>query len=247
MRRSCKSVLRLACSSSDVRPISFLIIFSIRARSSSVARSIAIRTASAPLGLRKSRTARERSSKIPYRSRRSPPIRRLNDTPDTASAPELPVTALPIASPARGGTSSMTGSRGTPLAGLLARGVDENNPRCQQEVVHGCESTTARKGRRLPLPRRSVGTRVLCLSRLRPPNPGEIPPDLSRSVLSADGMTMQEVLGAAKMRVKSTVGAPVETFEFFPRRAPTPQPDPDSSEYSWLLRLAHRRYPRPMN
>ena len=73
-------------------------------------------------------------------------------------------------------------------------------------------------------------------------------PDLSRSVLSADGMTMQEVLGAAKMRVKSTVGAPVETFEFFPRRAPTPHPDTEySSEYSWLLRLAHRRYPPPMN
>ena len=69
-------------------------------------------------------------------------------------------------------------------------------------------------------------------------------PDLSRSVFSADGMTMQEVLGAAKMRVKSTVGAPVETFEFFPRRAPTPHPD---TEYSWLLRLAHRRYPPPMN
>ena len=61
--------------------------------------------------------------------------------------------------------------------------------------------------------------------------------NLSRWVVSADGMTLQEVLGAAKVRVKSTVGAPVETFEFFPRSAPTPQPDTEySSEYSWLLR-----------
>ena len=68
-------------------------------------------------------------------------------------------------------------------------------------------------------------------------------PDLSRSVLSADGMTMQEVLGAAKARVKCTVGTPVETFEFFPTRAPTPQPD---TAYSWLLqRLAPRRHPPP--
>ena len=38
-------------------------------------------------------------------------------------------------------------------------------------------------------------------------------PDLSRSVVSADGMTMQEVLGAAKAQVKSTVGTPVERLE----------------------------------
>jgi len=38
-------------------------------------------------------------------------------------------------------------------------------------------------------------------------------PDLSRSVVSADGMTLQEVLGAAKARVKSTVGTPVERLE----------------------------------
>ena len=61
-------------------------------------------------------------------------------------------------------------------------------------------------------------------------------PELSRSVLSADGMTMQEVLGAAKTRVRDTVGTPVETFAFFPRRAPTPQPD---TEYSWLLHGSH--------
>jgi hypothetical protein len=37
--------------------------------------------------------------------------------------------------------------------------------------------------------------------------------NLRRWVLAADGTTMQEVLGAAKARVKSTVGTPVETFE----------------------------------
>jgi hypothetical protein len=38
-------------------------------------------------------------------------------------------------------------------------------------------------------------------------------PDLPRSVVSADGMTLQEVLGATKARVKSTVGMPVEKLE----------------------------------
>ena len=38
-------------------------------------------------------------------------------------------------------------------------------------------------------------------------------PDLSRSVVSADGMTLQEVVGAAKAQVKSTVGTPVERLE----------------------------------
>ena len=38
-------------------------------------------------------------------------------------------------------------------------------------------------------------------------------PDLSRSVVSADGMTLQEVLGAAKAQVKSTIGTPVERLE----------------------------------
>jgi hypothetical protein len=37
--------------------------------------------------------------------------------------------------------------------------------------------------------------------------------DLSPSVLSADGMTLQEVVGAAKAQVKSTVGTPVERLE----------------------------------
>jgi hypothetical protein len=66
--------------------------------------------------------------------------------------------------------------------------------------------------------------------------------NLPRWVLSADGMTMQEVLGAAKVRVKSTVGAPVERLEVLPRTAPAPQP---ASEHSGLLRqrAAPRRYP----
>jgi hypothetical protein len=38
-------------------------------------------------------------------------------------------------------------------------------------------------------------------------------PDLSRSVVSADGMTLQEVVGAAKAQVRSTVGMPVERLE----------------------------------
>jgi hypothetical protein len=38
-------------------------------------------------------------------------------------------------------------------------------------------------------------------------------PDLPRSVVWADGMTLQEVLGAAKAQVKSTIGTPVERLE----------------------------------
>jgi hypothetical protein len=69
-------------------------------------------------------------------------------------------------------------------------------------------------------------------------------PDLSRSVVSADGMTLQEVLGAAKARVKSTVGTPVERLEVLPRTAPTSESDP---EPSGLLRQRRvlRRYPPP--
>jgi len=64
--------------------------------------------------------------------------------------------------------------------------------------------------------------------------------NLSRWALSADGMTLQEVLGAAKARVNSTIGAPVERLELLPRTAPT-------HEHSTLLRQrsAPRRYPPP--
>jgi hypothetical protein len=54
-------------------------------------------------------------------------------------------------------------------------------------------------------------------------------PDLSRSVVSADGMTMQEVLGAAKAQVNSTVGAPVETLDVLPKTASAPEPDTEHS------------------
>jgi hypothetical protein len=60
-------------------------------------------------------------------------------------------------------------------------------------------------------------------------------PDLSRSVVSADGMTMQEVLGAAKVQVNSTVGAPVQ-LDVLPKTAPTPEPD---TEHSPPLRQRH--------
>src|SRR5262245_29248407 len=43
--------------------------------------------------------------------------------------------------------------------------------------------------------------------------PSTTRPDLSWSVVSVDGMTLQEVLGGAKAQVKSTVGAPVERLE----------------------------------
>ncbi len=69
--------------------------------------------------------------------------------------------------------------------------------------------------------------------------------NLSRWVVSADGMTLQEVLGAAKERVKSTVGTSVERLELFHREtAPTPQPD---TEHSTPLRHrpVPRRYPAP--
>jgi hypothetical protein len=63
---------------------------------------------------------------------------------------------------------------------------------------------------------------------------------LHRSILSADGMTMQEVVGAAKARVKYMAGSPVEKFELVPSGVRTHQ-------HSELRRqpLAPRRYPPP--
>lgn len=52
--------------------------------------------------------------------------------------------------------------------------------------------------------------------------PGALRPDLPRSVVSAGGATLQEVLGAAKAQVKSTVGRPVENLEV--RAASEPDP-----------------------
>ena len=65
---------------------------------------------------------------------------------------------------------------------------------------------------------------------------------LSRWVISADGMSVKGVLGAAKARVRSTVHTRVNTLEVVPKTAPTPQPD---SGHSTQLQLwpASRRYP----
>ena len=53
--------------------------------------------------------------------------------------------------------------------------------------------------------------------------PGALRPDLPRSVFSVGGATFQEVLGAAKARVRSTVGTPVEELEVRPvQRNPDP-------------------------
>jgi hypothetical protein len=65
--------------------------------------------------------------------------------------------------------------------------------------------------------------------------------NLRRWVLSADGMSLQEVLGAAKARVNSTIDTPVERLELLPRTASTHE------QHSTLLRQqpVPRRYPPP--
>jgi hypothetical protein len=68
--------------------------------------------------------------------------------------------------------------------------------------------------------------------------------NLSQSVVSADGMTLQEVLGATKARVKSTLGTPVEKLELLPDRTPMPEPDAEHSA-SLRQRRGPRRYPSP--
>ena len=62
---------------------------------------------------------------------------------------------------------------------------------------------------------------------------------LSRWVVSADGMSVKEVLGAAKARVRSTVGTTVNTLEVMPNKVATPQPDME------LPRQVRRRFPPP--
>ena len=64
---------------------------------------------------------------------------------------------------------------------------------------------------------------------------------LSRWVISADGMSVKEVLGAAKARVRSTVHTSVNTLEVVPTTAPTPQPD--TEHLAPLRRRAPRRFP----
>jgi hypothetical protein len=60
--------------------------------------------------------------------------------------------------------------------------------------------------------------------------PGALRPDLPRSVVSVGGATLQEVLGAAKARVKSTVGTPVEELEV---RSVQRDPDPLGISALW--------------
>ncbi|HSD43303.1 MAG TPA: hypothetical protein VLD36_15730 [Burkholderiales bacterium] len=63
-----------------------------------------------------------------------------------------------------------------------------------------------------------------------------------RRVVSADGVTLQDVLGATKARVYSVVGAPVESLEV--QTAASPEPDSGPSAQP-LARFARRRYPPP--
>ena len=74
--------------------------------------------------------------------------------------------------------------------------------------------------------------------------PTVAPSNLSRWVVSADGMSMQEVLGAAKARVKSTVGTRVERLEVLPRTTPTAESNPERSGPLRQRRLPGR-YPPP--
>src|SRR5262245_11139661 len=48
---------------------------------------------------------------------------------------------------------------------------------------------------------------------------------LSRWVVSADGMSVKEVLGAVKARVRTTVGTTVSTLEVVPNNIATSEPD----------------------
>jgi hypothetical protein len=64
---------------------------------------------------------------------------------------------------------------------------------------------------------------------------------LSRSVVSAEGATMQQALGAAEEEVRSTVGRPVESLEVIP--GASAQPDTRTSVFGRTR--AVRRYPAP--
>src|SRR4029450_12443131 len=70
--------------------------------------------------------------------------------------------------------------------------------------------------------------------------PTVAPSSLSRWVVSADGMSFKEVLGATEARVGSTVGATVNTLEVLLKTAPTPQP---GGGHSALRRHVPRRFP----
>jgi hypothetical protein len=67
-------------------------------------------------------------------------------------------------------------------------------------------------------------------------------PKLAGPVVSADGMSVQEVLGAAKEQVKRATGAPVEELALVLGKAPARAGD---AEPSALRRSTFRRYPAP--
>ena len=67
-------------------------------------------------------------------------------------------------------------------------------------------------------------------------------PKLAGPVVSASGMSVQEVLGAAKEQVKSTTGTPVEKLALVHREAPAQERD---TEPSALRRSTFRRHPAP--
>jgi len=67
-------------------------------------------------------------------------------------------------------------------------------------------------------------------------------PKLAGPVLSADGMTVQEVLGAAKEQVKSATGSPVKKLAVVQGNAPV---RPRDGEVSALRQPIPRRYPAP--
>ena len=66
----------------------------------------------------------------------------------------------------------------------------------------------------------------------------------ARAVVSADGMTLQEVLGATKARVSFTVGTPVKHLEVLPSTTPSPGPDDEPAVTQEEAR-AGRRFPSP--
>ena len=67
-------------------------------------------------------------------------------------------------------------------------------------------------------------------------------PTLSRWVISADGMSLKEVIRAIKARVTSRVGATVNKLELLPKTSPMPLPD---AYQLALSRRVPRRFPPP--
>jgi hypothetical protein len=67
-------------------------------------------------------------------------------------------------------------------------------------------------------------------------------PKLAGPVVSAAGMSVQEVLGAAKEQVKFATGTPVEKLAVVHRKTPAQERD---TEPSALRRRTLRRHPAP--